>query len=76
MDAREFEPDDPLPQTCQHCKWGEAHFIGGVYGINGLLDCTNPAHVSGRKPLPEKDFWKAHKGVKPDHTCKHWEERE
>lgn len=65
MDAREFEPDDPLPQTCQHCKWGEK-----TGGLQRLMLCTHGADCLATVAIDLTSF------VKPDHTCKHWEERE
>ena len=65
MDAREFEPDDPLPQTCQHCKWGERRLVQNVTE----LTCQDPVLVR-----PQSFGFAII--VEPDHTCKHWEERE
>lgn len=79
MDAREFEPDDPLPQTCQHCKW--AKLEPDDVGLGMTLTCSQPltvlslglaefrrlGRVLGRSRMPM---------TQPDHTCKHWEERE
>lgn len=75
MDARTFEPDVPLPRVCKHCAWAGMHLAAEVWGVKGLMACSNPLQVWGRQPTAEEDSWKAHKGVEPDHTCDHWEER-
>lgn len=77
MDAREFdfEPDDPLPQTCQHCKWAERHHVetGG-----SVLLCKNATNLADGGPLFPwlPDFKPSAFSVSATHTCKHWEERE
>ena len=65
MDAREFEPDDPLPQTCQHCKWAVK-----TGDLQRLLLCSYGIDRLATVAISLTSF------VKPNHTCKHWEERE
>ncbi len=60
MDARTFEPDEPLPRVCKHCAWGEV-----------LLQawCKYPREQG---ETPRFDVMvRTH----PDNTCDHWEER-
>lgn len=72
MDAREFEPDDPLPQTCQHCKWGERELFNG----QPIVMCWNSIAIGEFFFSAGVGFRPVAVHVKPDHTCKHWEERE
>ena len=75
MDARELEPDDPLPQTCQHCKWGEAYKPRLLAKPKVLCKCEArfyvPPHLLTKVTAVVESTIE-----EPDHTCKHWEERE
>lgn len=74
MDARTFEPDEPLPRVCKHCAWGERHHVetGG-----SVLLCKNILNLDDCAPLFPwlPDFKPAAFSVNPDYTCDHWEER-
>jgi hypothetical protein len=63
MDARTFEPDEPLPRTCKHCKWSEM--------FARSLRCTHPkgrtVGMGVHKPFPPRTH--------PDDTCDEWEEK-
>ena len=67
MDAREFDftSDNPLPQTCQHCKWAVK-----TGDLQRLLLCSYGIDRLATVAISLTSF------VKPNHTCKHWEERE
>jgi hypothetical protein len=60
MDARTFEPDEPLPRICKHCRWCEV-----------LLQawCKHPER-QGEVPWVGV-MVRTH----PDNTCDQWEEK-
>jgi len=74
MDARTFEPDEPLPRVCKHCAWGKSHIIAGRQPV---VMCQN--HTATRNFAPVTGVgllvYPTSVNVPPDHTCDHWEER-
>ena len=71
MDARTFEPDEPLPRICKHCRWCEA-FMEEVQ----VMLCREPKRLESCPPLfPWASIEPAGISTHPDHTCDHWEER-
>ena len=74
MDARTFEPDDPLPRVCRHCKWAEQEQVQYV-GLT--LTCVNPQSLEERSAampgLPSLVSTGVY--VAANETCEHWEER-
>jgi hypothetical protein len=65
MDARTFEPDEPLPRICKHCKWLAT--VPGWGNTQGLCILPRRLENSGR-PV---------RGVMTyvSHTCDQWEEK-
>jgi hypothetical protein len=67
MDARTFEPDEPLPRICKHCRWSFSRVFDhdpkemfcdvAAKGANSLRWGHTP------------------RSTKPNHTCDQWEEK-
>lgn len=76
MDAREFDfaSDDPLPQTCQHCEWAERLVIADRQPIVMCKNQTAIREFRVRGGVSLHHPKAVH--VKPDYTCRYWEERE
>ena len=68
MDARTFEPDEPLSRICKHCKWGEWEQTE----YDGLtLTCKNQKALEKRSPsLVLTGVF-----VGASETCDQWEEK-
>jgi len=73
MDARTFEPDEPLPRTCKHC----AHLktCEPECAASGFV-CANPARTSH---ISRVGLWEFSGNIvietTPDNTCDQWEEK-
>jgi hypothetical protein len=67
MDARTFEPDEPLPRICKHCKWFENVVVFGG-------KCKHPERRPPYDPRVVSSgvaYYHPH----PDNTCDQWEEK-
>ena len=65
MDARTFEPDDPLPRICKHCKWC----------ISRLRTWCEHPKKEGLKPGFGLVRVHTPRRTHPDNTCDQWEEK-
>jgi hypothetical protein len=74
MDARTFEPDEPLPRVCKHCAWGKREQVQYV-GLT--ITCKSKQALKERSKdmpgLPSLVPTGVYVGA--SETCDHWEER-
>jgi hypothetical protein len=71
MDARTFEPDEPLPRICKHCK----HSLALESSPTGLV-----CYHRGKEHLAIVQWPPKHEGkfvsqVSAQDTCDQWEEK-
>jgi hypothetical protein len=72
MDARTFEPDEPLPRICKHCRWWDQYLWGdNPRGYCSVRLKNVPSTSLTLEGVPGPKF----RDVMSTYTCDQWEEK-